>query len=405
MTDYLLVIVGAGPQGLSIYLNLPPLLREKTLVIDAEPVPMQNFYRQAENVGMKYLRSPASHCLKEPLVSLLSFARKNNLMSHFNGRYLTPSLVLLQKYMQFLLEKNNLASHFMQCRMHGMRFSHETWHIDTSRGTLSAKNCILALGMGRISFPPSIQSYRNSSADKTLHKELILKHVLHPFFFLPPIHKKKIAIIGGGMSGSQVALRTAKLARLRLSASSITLFSKTSRHVQFFDSEPGYIGPKYRGFFLQEKNYSERRSILQRARNPGSINPYVQKKLNAAMQNGELRVTDARVNALSLNEKSGKAKYSLQLNGGSWEHYDDIILATGFGSASPPHITLLQQLHENHGCSVDANYWPIPNAKLMWHKGLYLIGALAELELGPPARNIIGAHLAFRTLRRFWNEW
>jgi hypothetical protein len=37
--------------------------------------------------------------------------------------------------------------------------------------------------------------------------------------------------------------------------------------------------------------------------------------------------------------------------------------------------------------------------QLCWHPGIYVSGALAELELGPPAANIVGGRLAAQRLK------
>ena len=70
-----------------------------------------------------------------------------------------------------------------------------------------------------------------------------------------------------------------------------------------------------------------------------------------------------------------------------------------------PHKTLLQNITTQYACKTDENMWPIPQKNLMWYPGLYLMGSLAELEIGPTARNIIGAHLACRTFKHFWEQW
>jgi hypothetical protein len=45
-------------------------------------------------------------------------------------------------------------------------------------------------------------------------------------------------------------------------------------------------------------------------------------------------------------------------------------------------------------CRVTACGYPIVDQGLRWHEGIYVTGALAELEIGLVARNIIGARLA-----------
>ena len=47
---------------------------------------------------------------------------------------------------------------------------------------------------------------------------------------------------------------------------------------------------------------------------------------------------------------------------------------------------------------MDAAGYPVPRPSLEWDEGLYVTGALAELELGPAAPNIVGAHNAAKRI-------
>jgi hypothetical protein len=42
--------------------------------------------------------------------------------------------------------------------------------------------------------------------------------------------------------------------------------------------------------------------------------------------------------------------------------------------------------------------YPIVDRALRWHPGIHVTGPLAELEIGPPARNILGARLSAERL-------
>lgn len=80
-----------------------------------------------------------------------------------------------------------------------------------------------------------------------------------------------------------------------------------------------------------------------------------------------------------------------------WIHliYDwiRVFLATGFVQTLPEKQWLTPLIHEHklhcseYGC-------PIVSHSLQWGPNLYVTGALAELEVGPIARNISGARQA-----------
>ena len=92
-------------------------------------------------------------------------------------------------------------------------------------------------------------------------------------------------------------------------------------------------------------------------------------------------------------------KVKLELSNGEIVIVNKIYLATGFGK-SLPGGKLIDDLIQNANLrvSMDDNGvgcgFPIVNANLGWHDRIYVTGALAELEIGPSARNIAGARLA-----------
>lgn len=76
---------------------------------------------------------------------------------------------------------------------------------------------------------------------------------------------------------------------------------------------------------------------------------------------------------------------------------DRVVLATGFRGGIPSE-ELFSHLAESLQLPRASDGYPIVDQSLSWTDRLFLSGAPAELELGPPARNIIGAHLAGRRI-------
>jgi hypothetical protein len=80
------------------------------------------------------------------------------------------------------------------------------------------------------------------------------------------------------------------------------------------------------------------------------------------------------------------------------------VLSTGF-APTPPAADLIAQVSTTLGALRSSGGYPVLQDDLSWLPGLYVTGGLADLVLGPPARNIIGAHLARRrilpSLRKF----
>ena len=78
---------------------------------------------------------------------------------------------------------------------------------------------------------------------------------------------------------------------------------------------------------------------------------------------------------------------------------DRVLLATGFEQTRPGGAWLDQTIAEL-GLSCGACGYPIVDNMLRWHPQIHVSGPLAELEIGPVSRNIIGARLAALRLLR-----
>ena len=87
------------------------------------------------------------------------------------------------------------------------------------------------------------------------------------------------------------------------------------------------------------------------------------------------------------------------LTDGSKEEFDYLCLATGFAQA-PPGAELLHQLVDKVSVSTAPCGYPIADKYLQIAENIFVSGALAELELGPASRNIVGARLAAERIVR-----
>jgi hypothetical protein len=72
---------------------------------------------------------------------------------------------------------------------------------------------------------------------------------------------------------------------------------------------------------------------------------------------------------------------------------DLLVLATGFDPARPGGAWLDAAVAA-YGLPTAPDGYPILDPALCWADGLHVSGPLAELEVGPVARNFIGARLA-----------
>jgi uncharacterized NAD(P)/FAD-binding protein YdhS len=238
---------------------------------------------------------------------------------------------------------------------------------------------LLAIGPNVPLWPAWAQRLRAAGA--------AIDHVFDPHFrrtTLPPWGHA--VILGGGITAVQTTLAMAQAA-----PGTVTLLSRHPLRVHQFDSDPCWIGPKCYNAFECNRDMARRRALLSAARHRGSVPPDVMQALRHTLTQGLIQHHLAHVlDATAMSDGSIR----LTLTGDMAALTTDrLVLATGFDPARPGDPWLAQTIAAL-GLACGACGYPIVDQRLCWQKGLYVTGALAELEIGPVARNIVGARLA-----------
>ncbi|MEO1337631.1 MAG: hypothetical protein AAFV29_18450 [Myxococcota bacterium] len=166
------------------------------------------------------------------------------------------------------------------------------------------------------------------------------------------------------------------------------MYRKTIRE-NLFDSDPGWLGPKFMAGFSKETDLEQRRAIIGRARHKGSMPPYVLRKLRRAMDQQRVIWQQADIDAVA-DTSDG---IELRLSDGTHVEADQILLATGF-ETNRPGGDMLDTLIDAASLPCAACGYPVIDRALRWHPRIHVSGPLAELELGPVSRNIAGARYA-----------
>lgn len=444
--DVELAILGGGIHGSMLFASLPEKLRKRALVIDQWEHPLECFFRQCRVTGVSYLRSPGSHSIHRDFRHLLRFAKKNGFdqKTHFAGRYFSPSLEVFEAHSNSVLEECGIREKWLRANVAALSHKNDVWNISTtgiksdktakspaknaaknneeaaspprakksaasrdaashaarapSRKTISARRVIVAMGSGEGSVPPNLAHVLSDQ-----------ENVLSSKFIDPPAGAS-VCIIGGGMSGVQCAVRLAR------KGCAVTLATPHPIKVTYFDSNPGYIGPKCQPKFLALDSYDERANVLKAERYPGTINPAVRAEYEAAQKELNLRERVVRVVDA---KKTSAGGFEAAFSDGTQERFDAIVCATGLRYYKPrdehsghngylrtaPHQHILSALIQEHNLPFFGDGVPIVSKTLEWHNGLFVSGELAELEIGPATKNIIGAHLAYRRLSTVWDKW
>jgi hypothetical protein len=143
--------------------------------------------------------------------------------------------------------------------------------------------------------------------------------------------------------------------------------------------------------FSRTRDPRERRRLIATARHRGSMPPEIASDLRR-----ELRCARAKwLEAEPVSADATPAGVRLRLDRAPHVlEVDRVVLATGFEVHRPGGALLAEDAIDRLGLPCADCGYPLVSPRLEWASGLFVTGPLAELELGPTARNIAGARAA-----------
>ena len=428
---------GGGPPPLSL-----GTVRDSVLVVDSHGGWLSGWKQNFEALGIKTLRSlmnahadPFDHrslefyadaSRAEELVPLPDLRQRDR---DFRAPYLAPSAALFQDF------------HDLLARAYGI---HDIVRKGTVRSIHPARDgqsgepifqAIIGCGPEPDSAPVVVRARRVVFAmgpifkaggafwEAALEKELVGKHypsdrILHPPEIVPYLmarnaksqqdgqqQVRRLLIVGGGITSAQLALSAAKAPW----CSSVQLIQRSRGIARHFDIENKWMGPR-RGQLLDDfwaLNMPERAQLLQDARLGGSIPPEILKDLlhcseeeasNGLEVKEEVEISNVHWNGhelrVTLDDGSDTEGYDMiWLATGCENHLDSYSVFSHLRDVLPvdvvnglPVLDKRLSWRRPHEEATDESTW-----KMMARKRLWCMGALAGLELGPDALNLIGA--------------
>ncbi|MFO0690093.1 MAG: FAD/NAD(P)-binding protein [Myxococcota bacterium] len=386
MLDWL--IVGGGPHGVHAALRLiaeagvsPDAIR----ILDDEDHLLARWRRTTRNTGMRFLRSPSVHHLDLSSASLNHFAsgRGCRIERPFTRPYARPSLELFDRHCDDVIERHALDRLHVRGRAHRLTKGPRGFRVDAddaiggSVGSIDARRVLLALG------PPSKPAWPDWAREASSWAGRRIAHLFDPGFELKEdFADEVVAVVGAGISGVQTALRLARGSRR------VHLISRHSLRIHGFDSDPCWQGPLCMASFAREPDTRARRRMIRSARNRGSIPPDVHAALRVALAGGHVDWIEAELEIAA----PAQDRVALSFRDRAIE-VDRVLLATGFPADRPGGAWVDSMVTELGLPCAECGY-PIVDRALRWHPGLFVTGGLAELELGPVARNLSGARRA-----------
>lgn len=378
------VVVGGGLQGchLATVLLDCGVPSDRLAILDAAPRPLAAWVRRRRATGMRFLRSPGIHHIGLRTHDLHRRARGGRYrgLPAFTSQYARPAVRLFEDHSLEVAER--LEPQVTRTRVQGLEPGSDAVRVETEAGTLSAGRVLLALGPGRPRVP--------APWDRLPGEQV--SHVFSPSARdLPPGRE---LVVGGGITAVQLAL-----ARLDAGAE-VTILARHALRVHEFDSDPGWLSQRYLRPFLREPDPAARRARITAARHRGSVPRALARVVQRALRDERLTWRLGRVTEVGATVADG---LSIRTDAGDALEVDHVHLATGFepGAAAHP---WLSGLAARHHLPVAPCGTPRLDAALRWHPRLHVAGALADLELGPTAGNVVGARTAGDRLRSYLME-
>ena len=369
-------IIGAGPQALTLMLHLlhkRPKFRHKVLVFDPSGTWLQQWRHQFAAQDILHLRSPAVHHPAPNPYELRKFAE--NRPQELFEPYSLPSTQLFDDFCHYLTQKYQLTAQVYPAQVNQIIPDSSRFQLILANGqSIIARRVILATGGGKPNFPNWVKQIQgNYPKDRVIHSSQVDLRFLN-------LQGERILMIGGGLSSGHLALggvtRGAK----------IDLMVRRRLQAKLFDAEPGWLGPKYLKGFMAEESWEKRWQMIQDARNGGSMTPEVLLKLRRLSRDAQLTlIEECEVSEALWQEEN----WQVTCKNGEKYYYDRVWLATGTQLNGENH-PLLADIKKYYGIQwvkglpVLDSYLRIPKSEL------FIMGALAGLQLGPTARNLSG---------------
>ena len=381
------LIIGGGIHGTylsNLLTSETGLTSDDVRVLDPHDRPLELWHRYAHSCGMQYLRSPATHNIDIHILSLYRFAKSTDIGENgFIPPYNRPSRRLFEDHCTSVIRRRGLSRMRTKGRARALIRLSGGIGIDTDTERIRAKRVLLCIGQTETPCWPEW-------ACRARDAGMVVTHVFDPGFELATAAwKDRTVIIGGGLTAVQTAL-----ALTRAGGTSVTVLSPHGLRKSNFDFDPCWIGPKCMTDFLKT-DLARRKDLIHSARMPGTLPVEIYGEASAAIQSGHIHFRQANVMAL----RPTNGNVHLDLDDGFLEA-NRVILATGFDPGRPAGA-LIDQISREFSLRTAHGGYPVVNDHLLWGGAICVSGPLAELRIGPCARNIVGARNAGRLLLNY----
>lgn len=377
------LVVGGGVHGTylsHVLVNRAGVAPDRVRVLDPEEHPLETFWRVTNATGMHYLRSPSVHHVDLHPFALRRFAKKGagKRLARFVHPYDRPGLDFFRAHAEHVVREHRLCALRVRCRAKAITRLDEGYRVETDRGALESRRVVLAVGLGEQLCVPAWA--------RELQGHPRIEHIFSATFRREAAaDARSVAIVGGGISAAQLGCALAG------AGTEVTIVARHAPRIHRFDSDPEWLGPKAMAGFARTRDPQERRRLIAAARHRGSMPPEIASALQREQRSGRVKWVEAE--PLGVDPTAALVRLRLDRTPNLIEA-DRVVLATGFDGHRPGGALLSDEAVDRLGLPRAECGYPLISPRLEWASGLFVSGPLAELELGPTARNIAGARTA-----------
>lgn len=369
-------ILGAGPHGLAAATHLVEADPDLNLcVLDRSGQWLSTWHQQFRRAEIATLRSPVVH---HPCADPYALSDFIDSQGHERSGlpYDLPTTHSFAHFCRALSEHHNLRPP-LQASPQSIRNDGGMLTIDCGDRTITARSVVVAANPHRRQIPDWVWPLLGQRPG-------VIAHGLD--IDLPAIDTlvgERVAVIGGGMTAAHLAIGAASR------GAAVTLMTRRALNLRSFDTDPGWLGPKYLADFNDEPDPHRRIDMAREARNGGSIPSWMHDRLVAFDGPGNIDVIDSIEVDNAHLEANGTC--CLALSNDSEMPVDRVWLACG----TAPDASALRALRPLLEDTVSIDGFPVVDERLrLGPHPAYVMGRLATVALGPASGNLWGAQRA-----------
>lgn len=376
-------ILGAGPHGLAATVHLlaaRPELSDEIVVLDPAGQWMDNWREQFARLEIANLRSPVVHHPGVDPGELATHTIRHRL-DRSGLPYDLPTTKAFASFCQDLIAGMKLnqpqAATARRVVPTGDRLA-----VETDTGTVTCRHLVLATNPHRRQIPDWVGPILGRLPGAIDHAANVdLRTVGN-------LAGATVLVVGGGLTAAHLTLGAA--AR----GACVELVSRRPIETRSFDTDPGWLGPRFLKDYSAEPDPAARHRQALAARGGGTMPDWIHQRLMDLVTKGCLRLHEGR-QVVEAGAVDGRT--AVDLDDGSSLEADLVWLATGTTAdieaqrALDPILPDVASVAGMPICDRDLRIGRYP---------IHVMGRLATLTLGPAAGNLWGARFAARAIAK-----